>query len=89
MITDEQRIVKALHANLDERIRLQRELTAAISGDTMAYTPIKAAQALSVSRSTIFNYINQGKLREVNGLIPRESIMELLGTTPRLMRRAK
>jgi predicted DNA-binding protein (UPF0251 family) len=88
MISDEQRIIKALHANLDEQIRLQRELTAAIAGDIMAYNINNAAKAMGVSRQTINRLVKAGKLRQVEGLIPRSSIMELLDTTPRLRRKA-
>lgn len=84
MLTDEQKIIRALHANLDEQIRLQKELTAVIAGEVMAYNVKQAATALGVGRTTVYNMVKAGKLRQTeDGLIPRESISEMLQTKPR------
>jgi excisionase family DNA binding protein len=50
----------------------------------MAYSIIDAGRAIGVSRSTVFELLNEGKLKSVyvrgRRVIPREALLELLNT---------
>ena len=50
--------------------------------DRLAYPPAELARLVGRSRRTVWNWVREGKLRCVNGLIPAEDVARLLGVEP-------
>ena len=80
----------ALHANLDEQLRLLEMAAQEAASNTGAMLPAAAAKHLGYKdTSSIRRLVAEGKLVKVDGKITMQSISDYLGTTPHARRRKK
>ena len=86
MISTETR--RRRHDLLDQQMDLEELAAREAAGDFGSYKIKDAAAALGVTPQHINSLVRTGKLRQVDKLIPKDSMADYLGVTPHARRRA-